>query len=115
MPDHVRDLVQGEVRQGTHDLRASYLTAKYDLHSPIVQRVLSDLAAEGALEAHYVVHCSGPSHNFDPDLDLTDRRQIPRYAITCQTCGEQYTPTDENVLVYFAPTKAYAKAASQQQ
>lgn len=115
MADNVRSLVQKEVRQGTHDLRASYLSSKYDLQSPIVQRVLSDLAAEGALETHYVVLCSGPSHNLDPDLDLTDKRQIPRYTITCGTCGEQYTPADENVVVYFEPTKSYAKAVSQGQ
>jgi hypothetical protein len=115
MADSVRSLVQKEVRQGTHDLRASYLSSKYNLQSPIVQRVLSDLAAEGALETHYVVFCSGPSHNFDPDLDLTDKREIPRHAITCGTCGEQYTPVDENVAIYFEPTKSYAKAVSQGQ
>ena len=115
MADNVRNVVQKEVRQGTHDLRASYLSSKYNLQSPIVQRVLSDLAAEGALEVHYVVLCSGPSHNLDPDLDVTDKREIPRYLITCGTCGEQYIPDDENVVVYFEPTKSYAKAVSQGQ
>jgi hypothetical protein len=115
MAESVRGLVQEEVRQGTHDLRASYLSSKYNLQSPVVQRVLSDLAAEGALEAHYIVLCSGPSHNLDPDLDVTDKREIPRYPITCGTCGEQYVPDDGNVGVYFEPTKSYAKAVSQGQ
>lgn len=115
MSDRVRGLVQEEVRHGTHDLRASYLSEKYNLKSPIVQRVLSDLAAEGALETHYVVLCSGPNQNMDPDLEFRDKREIPHYPITCGTCGDVYTPTEENVLVYFQPTDSYVEAVSHQQ
>jgi hypothetical protein len=115
MASQVRALIEEEVRRGTHDLRASYLSNKYDLSSPLVQRILSELAAEGALEIHYVVLCSGPNQRFDPDREFKDLRDIPHYPITCTRCGDEYTPSEENVLVSFVPTESYLDAVSHEQ
>jgi hypothetical protein len=109
----VRDLITNEVREGVHSLRASYLSAKYHMEFPLVQRVLSDLASEGVLEPRYLVLCSGPNQRFDPDKEYTDLREIPHHPITCGTCGDIYTPSEENILVSFEPTESYLESISQ--
>jgi len=115
MASQVRALIDQEVRHGTRDLRASYLSNKYHLRSPLVQRILSDLAAEGALEPRYVLLCSGPNQRFDPDREFKDLREIPHYPITCTRCGDEYLPSEENVLVHFVPTESYLDAVSHEQ
>jgi hypothetical protein len=112
MASRIRTLIDEEVRTGTHDLRASYLSNKYQLSSTAIQQVLSDLAAEGALERRYTLLCSGPNQNFDPDREYRDLRDIPHYPIRCSRCGDEYTPSEENVLVSFVPTGSYLDAVS---
>jgi hypothetical protein len=105
----VRKLIRDEVREGRHAIRASYIANKYELSAPAVQQILSDLAAEGALQTHYLTLCSGPHQNFDPDAEFTSVRKIPTYPVTCHICGDVYTPSPENTEIFFEPTKAFAK------
>ncbi len=109
----VKELIDAEVREGTRSLRASYLSGKYTLDPPVVHRVISDLAALGDLQPHYQVLCSGRNQRFDPDREFTDRREIPKHPITCQQCGDTYTPSEDNIIVSFEPTPSYLESLGQ--
>lgn len=109
----VKELIDTEVREGTRSLRASYLSRKYGLDPGVVQRVVSDLAALGDLKTHYQVLCSGRTQRFDADREFTDRREIPDYPVTCQQCGDTYTPSEDNISLSFEPTPSYLESLGQ--
>jgi hypothetical protein len=103
----IQSLVEDEVREGTHSLRASYLARKYELPIAAIQSVLGDLVAIGDLQPHYQLLCSGRQQRYDADREFTSLAQIPRSEITCNECGDVYFPSEENILVSFEPTDEY--------
>jgi uncharacterized Zn-finger protein len=103
----VRDLIADEVREGVRSLQASYISRKYRLDPALVQRVLSDLALEGALDVRYRLLCSGPNQRFDPDRDFSDLKELPTSHISCTKCGDVYVPSEEDILVLFEPTESF--------
>jgi hypothetical protein len=111
--DHIKEVIDAEVREGVHSLRASYLSQKYHVEPSRTQRVLSDLAAAGDLKTNYQLLCSGEHQNFDADREFSRREDIPTYEITCTKCGDRYTPDEENILVSFEPTGSYLEALAQ--
>lgn len=105
--DQLKRLIDAEVKEGIHSLRASYLSRKYKLEPALTQQVLSDLVAAGDLTTHYQILCSGEKQNYDVDREFASRADIPRYELVCTRCGDRYVPTDENILLSFEPTEAY--------
>lgn len=111
--DRIKDVIDAEVREGVHSLRASYLSQKYHLAPSTVQKVLSDLAATGDLRAVYQLLCSGQHQNFDVDREFRSQEEIPAHETTCTKCGDRYVPEPDNVLVSFEPTESYLEVLAQ--
>lgn len=110
--DHLKGLIDAEVRQGTRSLRASYLSRKYDIDLALVQGVLSDLVAAGDLSTHYQLLCSGEKQRFDVDREFTTREEIPRREVQCHRCGDHYVPSEDNIILSFEPTQAFLEELS---
>jgi len=105
--DRLKALIDAEVRQGIHSLRASYLSRKYEIEPALAQQVLSDLVAAGDLTTHYQVLCSGEKQQYDVDREFTKWDEIPNYELVCRRCGDRYVPREENILLSFEPTEIY--------
>jgi len=112
--DRLKALIDAEVRQGIHSLRASYLSRKYKIEPALAQQVLSDLVAAGDLATHYQVLCSGEKQQYDVDREFTKRDEIPNYELVCRRCGDRYVPNEENILLSFEPTEIYLEELAQQ-
>jgi hypothetical protein len=112
--DHLKALIDAEVRNGIHSLRASYLSRKYRIDIALVQQVLSDLVATGDLQAHYQVLCSGKKQQYDVDREYESKHEIPSSEIVCKKCGDRYVPSEENILLSFEPTESYIESVAQQ-
>ena len=112
--DHVKRLIDTEVRDGIHSLRASYLSRKYRIDLALVQQVLSDLVSTGDLQTHYQVLCSGEKQRYDVDREYRYRNEIPNFEIVCRRCGDRYVPSEENILLSFEPTESYIESVTQQ-
>jgi hypothetical protein len=105
--ERIRDAVEAEVRSGVRVLSASYLVRRYKFEPSLVQRVLSDLVAVDDLQIHYRLLCSGEHQRYDVDREFIDRSEIPKHAIVCTKCGDLYTPSEEDIFVFFEPTDGY--------
>ena len=110
--DHLKHLIDAEVRQGVQSLRASYLSKKYGIDLALVQGVLSDLVAAGDLTTHYQLLCSGQKQRFDVDREFATWEDIPRREVQCHRCGDHYVPSDDNIILSFEPTKSYLEELS---
>lgn len=111
--DRLKALIDAELREGVHSLRASYLSRKYEIQPGLVQQVLSDLVAAGDLKVSYQVLCSGENQRYDVDREFSERSEIPNYEITCRVCGDRYIPSEGNILLSFEPTESYLESSAQ--
>jgi hypothetical protein len=99
--------IADEIRSGNHILSASYLSRKCRCSFREAQLALVAMTWSDELETHYQVVCSGPSKRRDVDLEFDDMSQLPIGTRRCNVCDESYTPTEVDILVYFAPTASY--------
>jgi hypothetical protein len=112
--DRLKSLIDAEVRNGVHSLRASYLSNKYEVEPALAQKVLSDLVATGDLSTHYQLLCSGVHQRYEVDKEYIRWDEIPRHELTCGHCGDRYIPAEENIIVSFEPTDLYLQELAHQ-
>jgi len=103
----IRNAVEREIRGGVRVLSASYIVNRYGADPVRVQRVLSDLVSAEDLTVHYRVLCSGENQRYDVDREFDNLSEIPKYPLVCTRCGDVYTPSEENISVFFEPTPVY--------
>jgi hypothetical protein len=93
-------------------LLASELSEKYSVPVQQVREALVDMADTGKLTRHYCVLCSGPNRKLDWDVEVADPKDVPTIRTRCKTCGDEYTPSAENLIVYFSATREYKELIS---
>src|SRR5438128_1000112 len=101
----VRPFVEDLARSGVERFRPSYVASHTSADVSEAHAILTALADEGELDAHFEVICSNDvCHRAIARYDSVD--EVPIGAtIACASCGGETTVTLRNVWAYYTPSR----------